>query len=190
MKTLGLTIIALFILIFISCSTPNYPDNYLLNNDFSLGYTNDWWTFKGMNNEYYTDIVDSISFEGSYSALISSDSLYANSFAYWGQTVSENIPIKNRLKLKVKIKLDQVEGNGVGIAIRADDTEKLEGSAEKFATTQGKRIIAGNHDWKDYEVVSDILPDDIKSATVYFLMFDSTKGKVYFDNVVLSVISE
>lgn len=175
--------------LFLFYCTPEYPDNYLLNSDFSLGYTNDWWTFKGMNNEYYTDIVDSISFEGSYSALISSDSLY-ESFAYWGQTVSNNIPNNNRLKLKVKVKLDQVEGNGVGIAIRADDTEKLEGSAEKFATTQGKRVIHGTHDWKDYEVVSDILPDDIKSVTVYFLMFDSTKGKVYFDNAVLSVITE
>lgn len=180
----------IIISIFLVNCKPDYPDNYLLNSDFSLGYTNDWWSFKGMNNEYYTDIVDSVSFEKTYSALISSDSLYANSFAYWGQTVSDNIPNNSRLKLKVKVKLDHVEGSGVGIAIRADDTEKLEGSAEKFVTTQGKRIITGNHDWKDYEVVSDILPDDIKSVTVYFLMFDSTKGKVYFDNAVLSVITE
>lgn len=186
MKIVNYILLLLSITFLISCSNPNQKKGLLLNSDFSNGVTNEWWPFRGINHKYVTDINDSIYFSEKYSASISCDSL-TDSFSYWGQIINSNLPLNNKLKLKLKIKLENVEGNGVGFAIRFDNSDKIEGSAEKFTTTQGRKQIIGTHNWKDYEITSELLTDDIKSVTVYLLMFGNTTGKVYFDNVELFV---
>jgi hypothetical protein len=123
------------------------------------------------------------------SASISCDTA-SNSFSLWGQKISGNLPTGSRLKLNLKIKLDNVEGSGVGYAVRFDNTENPEGEAEKFTTSQGIMQISGDADWKEYELTTEEISDDIKSVTVYLMMFDRTTGTAYFDDVVLSKLSE
>lgn len=177
------------IICLISCKSADKPNNILVNGDFSNSITNDWWSFRGSDNKFVTDISDSVYFSEKYSASIKCDSI-SQSFSYWGQTIGGDLPFNHRLNLKVRIKLDKVKGNGVGFAIRFDNTEKVEGRAEKFTTTQGIKQIFGTQDWREYELTSDLITKDIKSVTVYLLMYDNTIGTVYFDDVVLTEISD
>jgi hypothetical protein len=176
----------LSILLFISaaCSIDSQETNLLKNGDFSESITNDWWTSRGPDNSYTTSISDLDYSSPNYSAFIRCDSV-SNSFSLWGQKISGDLPTGSRLKLSLKIKLDSVEGNGVGYAVRFDNTETPEGEAEKFTTSQGIMQISGDADWKEYELTTEEISDEIKSVTVYLMMFDGTTGTAYFDDVVL-----
>lgn len=161
--------------------------NLLDNGDFSDGLTNSWWNHNGNSDEYNVELIKDVLSPQANSIKISADSTYG-SFAHWAQVVSENIPNGKRVRLKLKIKLDDVAGKGISIAVRCDDTHRPEGKAEMFSTTQGRLLISGTSDWKEYEISSDIITEDIKSVTIYLLMLDRTIGTAYFDDVVLEQI--
>ena len=85
----------------------------------------------------------------------------------------------------MNIKSVNLDGQGVYIAIRGDDTAPPSGSAEAFATTQGNEQISGTFDWKKFDVTLDKVPSDIKSLTFYLIYGTKTSGSVFFDDVSL-----
>ena len=92
------------IICLISCKSADKPNNILVNSDFSNGITNDWWSFRGSDNKFVTDINDSVYFSEKYSASIKCD-IISPSFSYWGQTIGSDLPLNHRLNLKVRMSL-------------------------------------------------------------------------------------
>lgn len=165
-------------------STPSGPIE-LLNNGFDRsdgGLPADWYAFDGpYSSAYGTD-------EALVGAAVSLTSNISDSdeFAYWVQSTDENIQVNRTLKLSVDIKLENVEGEGVSIVIRGDDTPVPQDYAELFATTQGTIAITGTHHWKTYNVtLEEPITPDIQSITVYMVMLPNTSGTAYFDEVQL-----
>mgnify|MGYP002410551778 FL=1 len=107
----------------------------------------------------------------------------AESFAYWHQTISTNVPIGKKVKLKVKIKTDNLTGTGAAIAIRCDNNSGL----AQFTSTAGRISIVGSTDWKYYSIeLNERVRADIKSITVYLLFTSgNTTGTIYFDDASL-----
>ncbi|PHN07005.1 hypothetical protein [Flavilitoribacter nigricans] len=157
----------------------------LTNGDLEIGSgtPNGWFTGPSC-----TDIdlswTDEESFSPSKSVKISNTTLESDCFTYWGQHRNTDIPTGKSLTLRAMIK-GQLEGNGVGIVIRGDDTPDISGTAEQFATTQGVSPISGTFDWTEYSLSLGPIEATTKSLTVYLVYHPGTTGDVYFDDVSL-----
>lgn len=115
---------------------------------------------------------------------ISNTTLESDCFSYWGQTLNTDIPTGKSLTLRVRIKA-QLEGQGVSIVIRGDDTPNISGFAEQFATTQSVSPISGTFDWTEYSISLSPVEETTQSLTVYLVYLENTTGDVYFDDVSL-----
>jgi hypothetical protein len=143
-----------------------------------------WWNKKNPN--FY--LWDKKIYHSAGRSLKIFSTSYKNDFSFWAQTVNKNIPVGKTVVLKVFIKTENIEGKGVAIAIRGDDTDKPYLDAEFFSTTQGNLIISGTEDWKEYTLKSDKpIPENIKCITIYLIHLSGTKGDVYFDDIRLEV---
>jgi hypothetical protein len=149
--------------------------------------TPDGWRSSAGEGNFQPRWSTTVAFEGSRSLAIEgpSEPGGVSDFAFWAQTVTD-IARGVGVDLRVAIKLSRVEGNGVAIAIRGDDTERPEGSAEVFATTQGRTYIAGTADWAIYQVSLPPVPAGIRSLTAYLILGGPSSGTVYFDEVSLT----
>ena len=188
MKPVYLILIAVGI-IFVSCEK-KYDDsiNYVVNGDINSNTGIEWWYYSGMSHLYKVGFDDSVLVAGKYSLKIESDTLI-NESADWAQSIKGQLPYGAKLELKVKIKMENVTGSGGAIAVRFDNTERPEGIAEGFVTTQGIVNITGTADWTEYSLISETLTEETKSITVYFLMLNNTKGIIRFDDIILHAIN-
>ena len=118
---------------------------------------------------------------------ISSDIPYDSTFSSWVQTV-RNIPHNKDVKLTVKIKGINLEGEGVSIAIRADDTTIP--SLLQFETTQDRIEIKGTFDWTTYSIEMENILDDVNLIYIFLLYHPNTTGTVYFDDATLTYAYE
>ncbi len=109
-----------------------------------------------------------------------------SSFSFWEQTINTDIPFNKAVHLKVSIKLVGVDGKGVAVAIRTDDTDPRDDYAEGFITSEGYTEITGNIDWTEYEIALGSVHPETKTITVFLLMLPDTKGTVCFDDVSLT----
>ena len=87
------------------------------------------------------------------------------------------------------MKVAGIEGEGIALAIRADDTSLENGEAEGFATTRSLALIEGTRDWSTYSVQISGLASTVDQITVYLMYLPNTSGTVYFDDAVLSAFS-
>lgn len=115
---------------------------------------------------------------------MSNSTLESQCFSFWGQSLNTDIPTGKSLTLRVRIK-GQLEGEGVSIAIRGDDTPDISGIGEQFATTQGSSPITGTFDWAAYSLSLGTVEATIQSLTVYLVYLPNTTGNVFFDDVSL-----
>lgn len=154
-------------------------DSYLENG--SMEGEEGWWFHAPSGYEAAYASGEAVS--GSRSARVRADARSGpDVFAFAGQSVEVSDAGSKRYLLTVQVKLDGVEGQGVAIALRGDDTTTPSGSAEAFATTEGRIAIAGSADWTEYSVELDHLPPDVRSVTAYLLLLPETTGTVYFDD--------
>ena len=116
---------------------------------------------------------------------MSNSTLESQCFSFWGQNLNTDIPTGKSLTLRVRIK-GQLEGEGVSIAIRGDDTPEISGTGERFATTQDSSPISGTFDWTTYSLSLDMVEPTIQSLTVYLTYLPNTTGDVFFDDVSLA----
>ncbi len=157
-----------------------------LNNgsvEMGTGTPDDWFLSTG-NNSYDVVWTDEDSYSGDNSLRISTGTQNSSDFAFWAQSFNSDIPFGESVTLSVWIK-GELTGNGVSIAIRGDDTETIQGSAEQFVSTQGASSITGNFDWTQYSITLDSIDADIKILTVYLIFLTETTGTVYFDDIQL-----
>ncbi|NRB51304.1 MAG: hypothetical protein HRU41_26770 [Saprospiraceae bacterium] len=186
LKLLSLLVLPLFIL---SCEKDDIQDgsaNELLSNgDLEIGSgTPNGWFSNAPCPDTELSWTEEEAFSPRKSLKISNPTLESTCFSFWGQSFSTDIPIGKSLSLSVQIK-GQLEGEGVSIVIRGDDSPLADGSGEQFVTTQGNSPISGTFNWTEFSIGLGTVEPNIQSITVFLVYLPNTTGTVYFDDVSL-----
>lgn len=120
------------------------------------------------------------------------DSLNANS-ALWRQTYNGPMPSEGRrLTLRAHLKGENIElkrpNSNVYISIRMFPVEDREGTTiNRFFSSQNRIRVQGTFDWQPLAITIPSVPRDIEYIMVYLVMGPGTTGKVYFDDITLTV---
>jgi hypothetical protein len=120
------------------------------------------------------------------------DSLNTNS-ATWRQSYNGPMPKKGRkLVLRAFVKGENIELKGpesnVFISIRAFPVEDSEGNTfGRYVTTQNQILVTGTFDWTQLRLTLPSTPKEIDNIVVYLVMGSRTTGKVFFDDITLTV---
>ncbi|MFD2201015.1 hypothetical protein [Shivajiella indica] len=120
------------------------------------------------------------------------DSLNENT-GTWRQSYNGALPREGRsLKLKAYIKGEDITlrgpGSNVYISMRAFPVEDSNGSTTgRFVTSQNRTLVSGTFDWEPLEITLPRLPEQVDFLMVYLVMGPRATGKVYFDDVTLTV---
>ncbi len=166
----------------------SFPDSILQNASLETGTGNipeGWWQNPGPNNMGWTDDE---AYQGDRSILMNSTSNSPN-FSFWAQTHNEDIDHGQMLNLSLYLKLDSIQGQGLSLVIRGDETPNPEGTAEYFFSTEGNTPIVGTHDWTEYNIATtSVIPESIQSITIYLILLPETTGTAYFDAVKLEYL--
>lgn len=163
------------------------PIRTLLNGGFETGgaLPNHWWRGGRDYRGFYFQWDGVESWEGNKAVSISRPNPADSAFAFWAQTLFAEDFWGGSATLKAQVKT-ALDGQGVSIVIRGDDTYQPSGHSEVFATTEGVVSITGDQDWTEYAVTLDYVPSTTKSLTVYLVYLPETTGRVLFDGVSLS----
>jgi len=162
------------------------PTELLNNGNLETGSTfpNGWFS----NTPCATTSVlwtDEDSFSPSKSLKMSNSTAEDECFSFLGQSFNTDIPTGQSVTLRVRIK-GALEGQGVSIAIRGDDTPNVAGNGEQFATTEGSSPISGTFDWTEYTISLNSVASTTRSLTVYLVYLPETTGDVFFDDISLT----
>lgn len=143
-----------------------------------------WWNYKGQGeHDFQWSKAESLS--GERSIRISADVADDQNIAYWGYSITENLPLEQTITLKVNIKAELL-GTGVSIVIRADGDNANSAGSLQFETTQGKSPITGTFDWKEHSLILENLDPKTKKILVFLVYLQDTTGEVYFDDISLT----
>jgi len=104
--------------------------------------------------------------------------------AYWGQSVTQNIPFGRNLTLTVRVK-GNLSGDGAAVAIACLNATSTT-QAQQFSTSQGSSSMSGNFDWTSYTAKLAGVHNDISEIRVYLMMLPGGSGQVYFDDISLT----
>jgi hypothetical protein len=111
-------------------------------------------------------------------------SALAPDLAYWYQPMPLEYQPNVDYVLSAKLKLDHLDGAGVAVALRGDDTSSGGGPAAAFATTQGKLLLTGSTGaWIRVAVRLSAVPANVNHLSAYLLYLPGTSGSVYFDDI-------
>ena len=120
------------------------------------------------------------------------DSLNTNS-GTWRQSYNGPMPSKGRkLVLRAFLKGEDVALKGaesnVYISIRAFPVEDSKGNTfGRYVTTQNQIGVSGTFDWTQLRLTLPNTPEEVDNIVVYLVMGSRTTGKIYFDDITLTV---
>jgi hypothetical protein len=180
-----LTCLLFIVLSFTSCKEDEIQSNQLVvNGNLEQGSTSPdgWWSNSANPDNFNFIWTEDESFSGNKSISISTQTADASEFAYWGQTINNNLPTGKSVTLSVRIKGD-LSGEGVVVVLRGDDAS---GNMEQFVTTEFTEEITGVFDWKEYSIKLDNVDASTKKLIVFLLFLYDTSGEVYFDDISLT----
>ncbi|MCR9015655.1 hypothetical protein [Aquiflexum gelatinilyticum] len=121
-----------------------------------------------------------------------SDSLNTNS-ATWRQSYNGPMPSKGmKLVLRAHLKGDNIELKGpesnVFISIRVFPVEDSNGNTfGRYVTTQNQIGVSGTFEWTQLRLTLPNTPEEVDNIVVYLVMGSRTTGKIYFDDITLTV---
>jgi hypothetical protein len=185
----------LILFLVLSCGKKDevIPTQVLLNTDIESGGSNpdNWYVNQGSTSTYTGTWSDEEASSKTHSLKISATALQSSDFAYWVQTYSQTtlgtkLPFGKDLTLSLKIKGKNLSGQGLSIAIRADNAINPTKDGSSFVTTQGGIQINGTFDWKTYTVKMSSLRSDALYVYVFLVYLPNTTGSAYFDDVTLT----
>jgi len=158
----------------------------IINGNVELGTetSDNWWHSTDQEN-FNVIWTDQVSFSPVKSLEISNQVTDPIKSAFWGQSISSNLPYGKAITLKVKIK-GNLKGSGLFLAIRGDDTNPASGDPEQFVTTQGITTISGTFDWTDYSLMLSSVDASTKILNVFLFYSPNTTGEAFFDDITLS----
>lgn len=165
----------------------------LINSDFSRSSSSisPWSSFTPSG--FITGVSKQTFRSGNQSVFIESKDLENTEAAVWSQSYTGQMPsIGARLRLRAFLKGVDITSNGlrsnVFVSVRAFPVEDSEGiSSGRFFTTQNNVRVNGTFDWEPVELVIPFFPREVDRLEVYLVMSSQTSGKVYFDDVTLTV---
>ncbi len=164
------------------------PTELLLDGNVD-GYNLDSWWQRKSNSDSNHEItwVTEESYSPDKSLKISNQVSDSTGFAFWAQSLYDDIPTGQDVTLKVKIK-GNLTGDGVSIVIRGDDYDSWHnnGDLKQFETTEGDTKISGTFDWTEYSLTMTDVTEDVTIMTVYLVYLENTVGEVYFDDASLT----
>jgi hypothetical protein len=189
------SMLLLIVFMLLSCGKKDevVPTQVLLNTDIESGGTapDYWFNNPGTSGVYVAKWTDEEASSKNHSLKISAATMQTPDFAYWVQTYSQTtlgtkLPVGKDLTLTVKIKGKDLTGQGLSIAIRADNALSPTNTGSSFVTTQGGIQINGTFDWKSYTVKMSSLRNDALYVYVFLVYLPGTTGTAYFDDVTLA----
>ncbi|WP_373523721.1 hypothetical protein [Aquiflexum sp.] len=145
------------------------------NEGFSLGVSQE--TFLSGNRSLFIENQDSLNINA----------------ALWRQTYDGPMPAEGRrLTLRAHLKGENIElkspGSNIYISIRMFPVEDSEGTTiNRFLSSQNRFRVFGTFDWEPLAITLPSFPKDVEYITVYMVMGPKTIGKVYFDDITLTV---
>lgn len=145
------------------------------------------------NEGFSLGVSQEIFLSGNRSLFIENqDSLNVNT-AIWRQSYNGPMPSEGRrLTLRTHLKGENVELKGpnsnIYISIRMFPVEDSEGTTiNRFLSSQNRFRVFGTFDWEPLAITLPSVPKDIDFIMVYLVMGPRTTGKVYFDDITLTV---
>lgn len=139
----------------------------------------------GVNNEEFRS--------GSASLFISNADSTNTAASTWRQTILAPLPREGRrLTLRAYLKGEDIrrfaQGSNVFISLRAfpvEDSKK--NTVGRFITSQERVIVDDTFDWRPIELTLNQMPAEVEYLVVYLAMAPRTTGKVFFDDITLTV---
>lgn len=133
---------------------------------------------------YQLEWTSEESFSPTRSLKISTTQSEPVNFSFWVQTINTNLPFGKDLALSVRIKTKNLVGQGVSIALRADNASS-NSTPDGFTIVTTQTMINGTQDWTEYSVTMSSLRQDAVSIRIFLIYLTGTKGEVYFDEITL-----
>jgi hypothetical protein len=150
------------------------------------------WTSLG-NQGFSIGVSTEVFRSGNRSLFIENlDSLTLNS-ASWRQNYRGPMPSEGRkLTLRTYLKGENIElkspESNVYISVRMFPVEDSDGTTiNRFISTKSRVSVSGTFDWEPLSVTLPSVPEEIEYISVFLVMGPQTKGKVYFDDITLTV---
>lgn len=171
-------------------------DNVVTDGDFESSPYQDWTSSPyraattNPNNYsvvYSTEAASSPSHSIKVSLTASSNDSTFHIFQQVINTIARSIPTGAKLTLKVKIKTVNLQGNGVSLVVGGNQGADGKYAPTFYSSTEGKTLIVGTNDFKEYSLTVDALPANTTSLYVALFYLPKTTGTVYYDDVSLSV---
>jgi hypothetical protein len=168
-------------------SSNSTPILTLRNGDFESGtlWPLHWWRGGLGYSGFHFGWLDVPGWEGDHAVSIARDQASSTDFGFWAQTIFANDFRGGSATLRALIKTD-LEGAGVCLTLRGDDTPHAAGNAEVGESTCIESPVTGFQDWAEHSVTLAEVPNSIKSLTVYLLFIPNTTGTASFDAVTLT----
>lgn len=120
------------------------------------------------------------------------DSLNMN-FAVWRQSYNGPMPSEGRrLTLRAHLKGENIQLNSpesnIYISMRMFPVEDSNGTTfNRYLSSNFRFRIFGTFDWQRFSISIPSIPNDIEYIMVYLVMGPQTTGRVYFDDITLTV---
>lgn len=158
-------------------SSPNSPQPWVsvTSPGFQLGVSND--EFRSASASLFIESRDSTNLDPTT----------------WRQTVNSPLPREGqKLTLRAYLKGEEIKrfapGSNVFISLRAFPVEDSNGNtAGRYITSQERIVVDSTFTWRPIELVLNQMPPEVEYLVVYLAMAPRTSGKVYFDDITLTV---
>lgn len=145
------------------------------NRGFSIGVSTE--VFRSGNRSLFIENIDSLTLNT----------------ASWRQNYRGPMPREGRrLTLNAYLKGENIElkspESNVYISVRMFPVEDSDGTTiNRFISTKSRISISGTFDWEPLSITLPSVPREIEYISVFLVMGQQTKGKVYFDDITLTV---
>jgi hypothetical protein len=169
--------------------TDPVPVQMLRNPYMELWKSNDvlYWG-RLVDGDFELEWTDEEYVSPTHSLKISATSHTDSTYAAWAQALATGIPNGNDVKLEIKIKGVDLEGDGVAIALRGDDS--VSKTVVQFESTDNQVEIKGTFDWTSYTVELNDVEENVDMLLVFLIYMPNTTGTVYFEDAFLTYIPQ
>gem|GEM_PF-1121986 len=165
----------------------------LKNTDFSSSMDNVSPWIAVSSPGFNLGVSDTVFRSGSRSIFIKNTDIFNENSGNWTQVYNGSIPGPGqRVRLRAHLKGENIRlftpNSNVFISLRFFPVQDSGGSlAGRFISSQQQIRVDGTFDWRPIELVVNSVPEDVESVAVFLVMGPRVTGKVYFDDVTLTV---
>lgn len=145
-----------------------------------------------MATPFNVGVSDEVFFSGNRSLFLEGTTEEATGSVAWVQHYTGPMPFANRrLRLRAMMKGENIELNGINsnvwVTVRAWPAEGASGTFGRSVSSQRTNFISGTFDWTPFELTLPNFPNDSNRISVFLVMGPRTTGKIYFDEITLTV---